>query len=87
MNPKQRLTKPLTSRDREQYVHKLRTRADSHAWAVIAFGRYENNGRGIKGRTIKDKLPYLLDFVNEIEDLVKMPGPLSQFSERGGDGN
>lgn len=50
--------------------------ADSHAWAVIAFGRYENNGRGIKGRTIKDKLPYLLDFVNEIEDLVKMPDPL-----------
>ena len=34
MNPKQRLTKPLTSRDREQYVHKLRTRAGRIAWTV-----------------------------------------------------
>ena len=34
MNPKQRLTKPLTSRDREQYVHKLRTREGRIAWTV-----------------------------------------------------
>ena len=34
MNPKQRFTKPLTSRDREQYVHKLRTREGRIAWTV-----------------------------------------------------
>ena len=34
MNPKHRLTKPLTSRDREQYVHKLRTREGRIAWTV-----------------------------------------------------
>ena len=54
------------------YIHS----ADSHSWAVQAFGRYANNGRGITGRTIKEKLPYLLDYIDRIEDLIAKPDPL-----------
>ena len=45
MNPKQRLTKPLTSRDREQYVHKLRTREGRIAWTVnkSRFGQFHKD--------------------------------------------
>lgn len=44
--------------------------ADSQAWAIAAFGRYANNGKGQTGWSIKEKLPYLLSYIDRIESLI-----------------
>ena len=50
--------------------------ADSMSWAVTAFGKYENNGKGAKGKKINDKLPALQTYVTKIEGTLNPVEPL-----------
>ena len=50
--------------------------ADSMSWAVKAFGKYDNKGKGTKGRKIPDKLPILEEYINRIEKLLNPVEPL-----------
>ena len=50
--------------------------ADSISWVVTAFGKYENNGKGAKGKKINDKLPALQTYVTKIEGTLNPIEPL-----------
>ena len=50
--------------------------ADSMSWAIEAFGKYENNGKGAKGKRIVDKLPVLQLYIQKIEGLLNPVEPL-----------
>ena len=50
--------------------------ADSMSWAIEAFGKYENNGKGAKGKRIVDKLPVLHLYIQKIEGLLNPVEPL-----------
>ena len=50
--------------------------ADSMSWAIEAFGKYENNGKGATGKRIVDKLPVLQLYIQKIEELLNPIEPL-----------
>jgi hypothetical protein len=50
--------------------------ADSMSWAIEAFGKYENNGKGAKGKRIVDKLPVLQTYIQKIEKFLNPIEPL-----------
>ena len=50
--------------------------ADSMSWAIEAFGKYENNGKGAKGKRIVDKLSVLHLYIQKIEGLLNPVEPL-----------
>ena len=50
--------------------------ADSMSWAIEAFGKYENNGKGAKGKRIADKLPALQRYIQKIEKFLNPIEPL-----------
>ena len=50
--------------------------ADSMSWAIEAFGKYENNGKGATGKRIVDKLPILQLYIQKIEKLLNPIEPL-----------
>ena len=50
--------------------------ADSMSWAIEAFGKYENNGKGATGKRIVDKLPVLQLYIQKIESMLNPSEPL-----------
>jgi hypothetical protein len=64
---------PILQTEARFYLHS----ADSMSWAIVAFGKYANGGKGQTGITISEKLPYLLEYVNRIETIINRPMPIT----------